>query len=167
MDSLPLNDVFEFFYSIFSSIFNFINSNSLVKWFVFVPIATVFLLVIFYFVFDVSHLLDDYKAKNTMLYKGMKNYDKQQAAQRKFNKKQPTVKYGEFKKNSDGVGYKGKEKLTANSNYEDKVAYVKSQPLHESNKRLDNYYKNQSAQREARQRFNEKHNNVFDIEVED
>ncbi len=122
MDNLPLSDVFEFLYSIFSSIFNFINNNSLVKWFVFVPIATVFLLVIFYFVFDVSHILDDYKAKNTMLYKGLKNYDKQQAAERNHKGKYKPVQYGTFTK-PDYSKYKNQKVDYSNFPYSKSIKY--------------------------------------------
>lgn len=94
MNNIPVNDVLNFFYSIFSKLFSFINANSIVKWFVFVPIAAAFLCVIFYFVFDVSHLLDDYKSKHQKYYKGSKNNDYNN---RKYKNKSP-VKYGEFKK---------------------------------------------------------------------
>lgn len=83
MNNIPVSDVLEFFYSIFSKLFSFITANSIVKWFVFIPIAAAFLCAIFYFVFDVSHVLDNYNAKNTFLYKGMKNYDKHMAEKRK------------------------------------------------------------------------------------
>lgn len=94
MNNIPVNDVLGFFYSIVSRLFSFINSNSLVKWFVFTPIAAAFLCVIFYFIFDVSHILDDYKSKHQKFYKGSKknNFNK-----RKYKNKEP-VKYGEFKK---------------------------------------------------------------------
>lgn len=91
MNSVPVNDVLNFFYSVFSKLFSFINANSIVKWFVFVPIAAAFLCVIFYFVFDVSHLLDDYNAKNSMLYKGIKSYDKHMKEKRKQEEKERII----------------------------------------------------------------------------
>lgn len=91
MNNIPVNDVLNFFYSIFSKLFSFINANSLVKWFVFVPIVAAFLCVVFYFVFDVSHLLDDYNAKNSMLYKGIKTYDKHIKEKRRQEEKERRI----------------------------------------------------------------------------
>lgn len=94
MNSIPVNDVLNFIYSIVSGLFSFINANSIVKWFVYIPLAVGFLSVIFYFVFDVSHLLDDYKSKHLKYYKGSKNNDYNN---RRYKNKSP-IKYGEFKK---------------------------------------------------------------------
>lgn len=94
------NYFLDFFSLLFSGLMNFIRSNEIVFYFFVIPIATSVILFAGYFLIDISHVLDDYNAKNTFLYKGMKNYDKQQAQQRKSQNREKTVKYGEFTKNS-------------------------------------------------------------------
>ena len=172
MNNIPVNDVLGFFYSIVSRLFSFINSNSLVKWFVYIPLACGFLCVIFYFIFDVSHILDDYKAKHQKFYKGSKNTDYNN---RKYKNKSP-VKYGEFSKDytyKNGQAYKKNEfrkdeLLDVNSSYDDKVRYAKMHnKVSETSIKIENYYKRQQANLEADRSFNKKHNNVFDVEYED
>ena len=175
MNNIPVNDVLGFFYSIVSRLFSFINSNSLVKWFVFTPIAAAFLCVIFYFIFDVSHILDDYKAKHQKYYKGSKknNFNK-----RKYKNKEP-VKYGEFKHSSPSqygsTGHSAKyykaleaamkrdEENNAPHGFNPNSKYYS---YHETNN-LDNYYRKQEKAKKSERAFNLSNNNVFDIEYED
>lgn len=81
------NYFLDFFSLLFSGLMNFISSNEIVFYFFVIPIATSVILFAGYFLIDISHVLDDYNAKNTFLYKGMKNYDKRQAEIRKNEEK--------------------------------------------------------------------------------
>lgn len=171
MSNIPVGQFYEFFYNILYSLLKFINEYKIVKWFVLVPIAFTFLCIIFYFVFDVTHLLDDYKSKHQMYYKGNKNNN---FYNRRYKNKF-AVKYGDFSKDytyKDGQAYKKNilkkdEIIDVNSSYEDKVKFAKTHNKSSENLKIKNYYERQQANREADREFNRKHNYVFDIAVED
>lgn len=79
---------FEFLENIFLKILDFITKTPLARWFIVIPVSLSVLLIVAYFVFDLSHILDDYNAKNSMLYKGYKRYEKEQIQNRKNQERQ-------------------------------------------------------------------------------
>lgn len=82
-----------------------------------IPIAFACLYIIFDFIFDISELFSEIKVNNTFLYKGMKQYEKNQREQRKMEEKQQKIaekqRYNTVNshiKNSNDNYYKAMEK---------------------------------------------------------
>lgn len=92
MENIPISNALNFIFSVFSRLLDFIASHPLVKWFVLIPICTTVFLCVAYFVLDLTHILDDYNAKNSLLYKGIKQYNKNLAEKRKQEEKEKQEK---------------------------------------------------------------------------
>lgn len=69
MNDNLLYDTVSFIGQIMFYVYDFILENSLVKWFFFYPILFSSILVVFYFIFDAAHLLDDARLNKETFYK--------------------------------------------------------------------------------------------------
>lgn len=83
LNSLGFQKFLGFFNRILLKLFYFIRDNEIVFYSFMIPVFLTCLFIILDFVFDLSHLLDNFKPQNTLAYKGYSRYQKQQAEQRK------------------------------------------------------------------------------------
>lgn len=70
-----------------------IIDNKLLFAAVFIPVAISIIYIFVNFVFDFTHIFDDYNAKNSFTYKGINRYEKNQKEQRRNEEKQKKLNY--------------------------------------------------------------------------
>lgn len=87
-----------------------IIDNKLLFAAVFIPVAISIIYIFVNFVFDFTHIFDDYNAKNSFTYKGINRYEKNQKEQRRNEEKQKKLNYQKISQKNQFRYYKAMEK---------------------------------------------------------